>query len=77
MEINSYKVLVGKAHVMRVLNLEVFMVMKFWVAFSWVVTPCSDVKMEAAWPSEVFISYHITTWCHSPEDWNFNITLSS
>jgi hypothetical protein len=29
MEINSYKVLVGKAHVMRVLNLEVFMVMKF------------------------------------------------
>jgi len=25
------------------------------------------LKMEAAWISETFVSYH-TTWCHNPED---------
>jgi hypothetical protein len=26
------------------------------------------VKMEAAWPIEMLVSYHITVWGHNPED---------
>jgi hypothetical protein len=30
-------------------------------------------KMVAAWPSKMLVSYHITTWCHYPEDCNVNL----
>jgi len=30
------------------------------------------LKMEAARPSEVLVSYHITAWCHNIEDLNLN-----
>jgi len=29
--------------------------------------------MEAARPSDMLVTYHITTWCHNPEDHNLNI----
>jgi hypothetical protein len=41
-----------------------------------VVTPFT-LKMEAAWSSETFVSYHITTWHHNPEDYNLYLTNSN
>jgi hypothetical protein len=29
-----------------------------------------EVKREAAWSSEMLVLYHITAWCHNPEDLN-------
>jgi hypothetical protein len=34
--------------------------------------PQGEGKMEAAWTSEMLISYHNTTWHHNPEDLDLN-----
>jgi len=44
------------------------MVMKTQIIAVWVVMPCSFVKMEATRSSKMFVSYHITTQCHTLED---------
>jgi len=28
--------------------------------------------MEAAWPSKMLLSYHLTIWCHNPKDHNLH-----
>jgi len=28
------------------------------------------LELKAVWPSEMLVSYHITAWCHNPEDCN-------
>jgi len=45
--------------------------------------PCSDMedhaasiisqKLEAARSSEILVLYHVTMWCHNPEDHNVNV----
>jgi hypothetical protein len=39
----------------------------------WVMTLCSDLKMEAAWFSIMLLSYCISTWHHNPEDLDLNL----
>jgi hypothetical protein len=61
---------------------DVFTAVKIQVAVFWVVKQCSNVvghqrltlKMEGARISVMLVSYHITTWCHSPEDQELNAT---
>jgi len=47
------------------LKLNVFTAVKFQVM----------VKMETAWPSEMLVSYDITTHCHNPEDCDLILNL--
>jgi hypothetical protein len=49
-------------------GLEIFTAMSIQVMVCWVMTLCSDggaihftLKMEAEWPSEMLVSYHMTT----------------
>jgi len=34
----------------------------------------STLRMEAAWPSETFITRHIITWRHNPEEHDLIVT---
>jgi len=34
------------------------------------------LKMEPALSSEMLVSYHITTWCNNPEDYDLNLSQS-
>jgi formate-dependent nitrite reductase cytochrome c552 subunit len=49
-------------------NLRFFMAMDMQGLVFWIMTLCSDVMMEEAWPTEMLVSYHITKQCHNPED---------
>jgi hypothetical protein len=51
------------------------MAMKIHVVVFRVMTPCTDVKMEAGTISETLLSYHNTTRRHSSEDQNLVIRL--
>jgi hypothetical protein len=47
---------------------------KIHVVVFWAVTPCGGVddftlKMEAAWSSEMLVSYHIITHSYNPQDY--------